>query len=131
MPQQEIELILTKQLASYLAMPIFLVDTVGTLIYYNEPAELILGRRYDETGEMPLEEWGSAFAPTGTSGDALSADDLPLAVAVHDRRPAHATFWIKGLDGVDRQISVTAVPLVGQGERELGSLAIFWEEEPR
>jgi hypothetical protein len=126
--QQEIELILTKQLASYLAMPIFLVDNVGTLIYYNEPAELILGRRYDETGEMPLEEWGSTFAPTGTEGDKLSADDLPLAVAVHDRRPAHSTFWIKGLDGVDRQISVTALPLVGQGDRELGSLAIFWEE---
>ena len=31
-------------------MPIFLVDTEGNLLYYNEPAEAILGRRFSETG---------------------------------------------------------------------------------
>jgi len=39
----EIELILMKQVASYLATPIFLVDRAGTLLYYNEPAEALLG----------------------------------------------------------------------------------------
>ena len=39
MPQQEIEMILVRQLASYLAMPIFIVDPQGTLVFYNEPAE--------------------------------------------------------------------------------------------
>ena len=57
-----------KQVASYLAMPIFLVDLVGTLIFYNEPAEALLGRRYDETGDMPLEEWGTVFVPTDADG---------------------------------------------------------------
>jgi PAS domain-containing protein len=57
--QREIELILTKRLASCLAMPIFLVDTVGTLIYFNESAEAILGRRYEETGDLRMEEWGA------------------------------------------------------------------------
>jgi hypothetical protein len=42
-----------------LALPIFLVDPVGTLIIYNEPAEGLLGQRYDETGDMPLEERGT------------------------------------------------------------------------
>jgi PAS domain-containing protein len=46
MPQLEIEMILMRQLASYLAMPIFIVDPVGNLVFYNEPAESILGRRF-------------------------------------------------------------------------------------
>jgi PAS domain-containing protein len=125
--QQEIELILTKQLASYLATPIFLVDMAGTLLFYNDPAELILGRRYEETGEMPIDEWGTIFKPTDATGAPLATDELPLAIAVQHRRPAQGSFWITGLDGVARQISVTAIPLIGQGGRELGSLAIFWE----
>jgi hypothetical protein len=33
--QKEIELILARQLASYLVMPIFIVDLQGNIIYYN------------------------------------------------------------------------------------------------
>ena len=39
MAQQPIELILLKQVASQLALPIFLVNPGGDLLYYNEPAE--------------------------------------------------------------------------------------------
>ena len=42
MAQKDIELILTRQLASYLATPVFIVDAIGTLVFYNEPAEVIL-----------------------------------------------------------------------------------------
>ena len=59
MAQKAVELILMRQLASCLAVPVFLVDPEGTLLYYNEPAERLLGRRYDETGEMPASEWGT------------------------------------------------------------------------
>ena len=55
MSQKEIEVILTRQLASYLAVPVLIVDTDGTLLYFNEPAEAIFARRFDETGEMRLE----------------------------------------------------------------------------
>ena len=61
MAQKAVELILMRQLASYLAVPIFLVDPDGNLLYYNEPAERLLGRRYDETGEMPAAEWASGL----------------------------------------------------------------------
>ena len=40
----EIELILFRQLAIHLLTPIFLVDERGALIFYNEPAEKLLGR---------------------------------------------------------------------------------------
>ena len=56
-----IQLILARQLASSLAMPIIIVDTLGTLIYYNEPAEKLLAQRFEETGEMPAERWGAVF----------------------------------------------------------------------
>jgi PAS domain-containing protein len=125
----EVELILMKQLASYLALPIFLVDPAGTLLYYNEPAESLLGERYDETGEMPLEEWGTVFAPTDRSGAPLAPEELPLAVAVQQGRPAHGQISITGLDGVARHLSITAFPLVGQSNRNLGAVAIFWEDE--
>src|SRR5687767_2833364 len=100
--QKEIELILARQLASYLVMPIFIVDPKGTLIYYNEPAEGILGRHFEETGEMPVEVWSTLFNPTDETGKPLPADSLPLVIALTHHRPAHRDFWIEGLDGVRR-----------------------------
>ena len=35
----DVEIILMRQFASYLALPIFVVDPKGDLIYFNEPAE--------------------------------------------------------------------------------------------
>jgi len=125
----DVELILMKQVASYLAVPIFLVDPAGTLLYYNEPAEFLLGERYDETGEMPLEEWGTVFSPTDRSGMPLAPEALPLAIAVQQGHPAHGQISITGLDGVARHLSITAFPVVGQSNRNLGAVAIFWEDE--
>jgi PAS domain-containing protein len=131
MAQKAVELILMRQLASYLAVPIFLVDPEGNLLYYNEPAERLLGRRYDETGEMPVAEWSTVFTPTAGDGSPLPAGEVPLAVALRTWRPAHRTIVIRGLDGVARRIAVTALPLEGQGGRRLGAVAIFWEERGR
>lgn len=127
--QQEVEVILARQLADYLALPIFLVDPEGNLLFYNEPAEVILGHRYAETGPMPAEEWATIFRPTDETGRPLPPDELPLIIALRDLRPAHSEFWIQGLDDrVARRIEVTAFPLIGQAQRYLGALAIFWEK---
>src|SRR5437879_701645 len=112
MSQQEVEVILMRQLASYLAMPIFIVDPEGNLIYYNEPAEPILGHRFEETGEMPLAEWSVIFEPTDLEGRPIPSDRLPLVIAVADRKPAYQRFYIRGLDGKLHEIELTAVPLV-------------------
>jgi len=127
MNQQEIEVILARQLADYLALPIFLVDQEGNLLFYNEPAEKILGHRYEETGPMPELEWATVFQPTDEDGRPLPASQLPLIVALQEARPAHSGFWIRGLDGVLREIEVIAFPLIGQSDRRLGAVAIFWE----
>lgn len=127
MPQREIEVILARQLASSLAMPIFIVDTDGTLLYYNEPAEGILGRRFDETGALSVSEWGVLFSPLDADGHPMPPEELPLVVALRERHPVHGRLRIQGLDGVLRTIEVTALPLVGQAGRFVGAVAVFWE----
>ena len=127
MSQQEIEVILARHLAEYLAMPIFIVNPAGDLIFYNEPAEAILGKHYSETGVMPASEWSTVFHPMDEDGNPVPPEELPLMIALSHHRPAHKTLHIRGLDGILRRIEVTAFPLVGQADRFLGGIALFWE----
>ncbi len=127
MAQKEIEVILTRQLASYLAMPIIIVDSSRTLLFYNEPAERILGMRFEETGEVPADEWMATTLVTDEGGTPLAPEMRPLMIAVTERRPTHGDMWFQGLDHVRRHIEITAFPLIGQAERHLGAMAIFWE----
>jgi PAS domain-containing protein len=128
--QQPVELILIRQWASYLAMPIFLADADGNLVYYNEPAEALLGRRFDEAGEMPAGELATIFQTAAEDGSPLPSEAIPLGIALLQRRPSHRRLRFKGLDGVWRLIETTAFPIEGQGGRHLGAVAIFWEAAP-
>ncbi len=128
--QRPIELILLRQLASYLDMPIFVVDAEGRLVYYNEPAESLLGVRFDEVGVMETAAWLAAFRPGDEAGGVLPADEVPILIALREQRPVQCELWISGLDGVRRPIGATALPLVGQGGSHLGAVAFFWLESP-
>ena len=75
---------------------------------------------------MSAAEWATAFRPTDEQGRALSAEALPLSVALSQRHPAHGSLWIHGFDQVRRHIEITAIPLVGQSNRFLGAVALFW-----
>lgn len=126
--QQEVEVILARHFAETLAIPVFIVDPQGTLLFYNEPAEIILGQRFEETGAMPAEEWGTVFTPVDDNGESLPLEQLPLMIALTKKRPAHRYMLIQGLNGTPRRIGVTAFPIIGQAERFLGAIALFWEE---
>ena len=91
---KELEVILMRQLADCLAMPIFIVNVQGTLLFYNEPAERLLGLRFEETGELSTAQWSKGFVPTDNRGRALAPEKLPLVIALRERRPAHADFHI-------------------------------------
>jgi len=130
MSQKPIELILMRQLASTLAMPIFLVDADGTLAFYNEPAERLLGMRFDETGEMPPGEWSTLWEPTEVDGRPLPPERVPLMIAVAERKPVHVELWIRGLDGTRRRIEATAFPLIRLTDQVIGAVDIFWETVP-
>src|SRR5688572_12217070 len=127
---QPVELILLRHLASRLAIPVFLVDQMGDMVFFNEPAERVLGRRYDEIRAMPFEEWTTAFVPA-REGRKLAIDELPLVAALRQGIPAHRAMEIVGGDSVRRTIEVTAFPIIGPGDRKLGAVAMFWEVNGR
>jgi PAS domain-containing protein len=120
-------LILARELATNLFTPIFVVDPEGTLVYYNEPAEAILGASFATTGELSFDEWGQRWNPEDPNGGAIDPYDLPLARAFRERRSAHAPMWITGVDGERRLIEVTSVPLMGAEDELMGAIAIFWQ----
>ncbi len=122
-----IQIILIRQLAAYLSVPLFLVDPKGNLLFYNEPAEDILGRRFDETGAMPLEEWWSVFNRSDDEGKPIQPEDHPLMITLAEKRPTYKRYHTRVLDGVVRHIEVTSIPITGLQGDPLGAVALFWE----
>lgn len=127
MAQQQVEVILARHLAENLALPIFIVDPLGNLIFFNEPAEAVLGLRFGDTGLLPASEWSTMFEPVDKDGKPITPEELPLVIAMTQNHPAHKEFWIRGLDKKLRQIELTAFPLIGQSSLISAAVAIFWE----
>lgn len=125
--QKSLVLILARELASDLATPIYIADADENLVYFNEPAEKIAGRSFAETGEIPISEWVQMLTPVGADGKELSRDEMPGGIASRERRPAHASLGITGLDGRKREIATTAFPLLGPDGEFHGIMVIFWE----
>lgn len=110
---------------SALSTPAFLVDEGGLLVFYNEAAGMLLGKRFEEVGTVGPEEWGSMFGPFDESGKPIPYDELPLVVAVRNGRPAHADFEIRSVDGALHDVEVSAFPiLTAHGSQ--GAIAVFW-----
>ncbi|MEO6220205.1 MAG: PAS domain-containing protein [Ginsengibacter sp.] len=126
MDSHEIEIILNRQLADCLSIPVFITDTIGNLLFYNEPAEEMLGKRFDETGGMSIETWSTIFKPRDIDGNIMSPDDLPLVKTLKNCLPYHKTFHIESLKGKAEKISLTSYPILGRTGKFLGAVAIFW-----
>ena len=124
---KSIQIILARQLASSVAAPILLVDAEGTLVYYNESAEEIFNQRFDETGEMPPEEWTARIAAMDDERKPIAPEDRALMRVIHKRRPVSETMWLRSSDGEWRHVHVTAFPLIGERDTLYGAMTIFWE----
>ncbi len=129
MSAHEIEIILSRQLADCLTVPVFIVNPEGSLIFYNEPAEGILGKKFEDTGPMPVGDWGTSFFPHDEDGKDLPPEELPLVQTIKNKMPAHKTFWIRALNGKSTKISVTSIPIIGRTKKFSGAVAIFWDNE--
>jgi PAS domain-containing protein len=127
MGQQAIEIVLMRQLASYLAVPILIVDRNLDLLFFNESAEPILGRRFDETGEIHRGEWTRLFRPADANGAPIPREEQALAIAIDRNEPSHRRFWLTGLDGVARGIEGLAFPLATRESGLIGAAGVFWE----
>ncbi len=132
--QKPLELILARNLLTSVTTPAFLVARDGTLLFYNEGAGALIGRPFEDTGQLDLAEWTRRFGPFDENDEPLPFDDLPLTQALKEGRPAHAEFSVRSADGVMHQIAASAMPIVGAATGASGAMVIFWpvdEEEAR
>ena len=125
--QHNLILILARSFASQLATAVFLVDAEGTVIYYNEAAERLLGRKFIEGAGMAADEWSTLFNPRDEHGNYVPLESLPLGVTMLKREPAHGVVRLLGTDGIDRLIEAVTFPLFAHTEDFVGGVAIFWQ----
>jgi PAS domain-containing protein len=123
--QKPLELILARNLLSSISTPAFLVGEKGSLLFYNEAAGAMLGRRFEETGTMTALEWTSEFGPFGEDEKSMPYDQIPATMALRDGRPYHGNFRIASAGGTHQDIAASAIPIVGPGG-SAGGIVIFW-----
>ena len=124
---KSLPLILAREFASNIATPVTVMDEQGRLIFFNEPAEQILGQKQAEVGELRPHEWTRIFRVERLDGTPVLLDEIPFGIAHRKRCPAHDTLAFTTQDGTRHEIEVTAFPLLGREEDYFGVVSIFWE----
>lgn len=127
--QKSLPLILAREFASNLATPLSILDEHGTLVFFNEPAERIMGQTHAELGDLSEQEWRARFPAERLDGSPVAEDETPTSVARRLRRPAHETLVYTMLDRQRRTLSVTAIPLLERGQELAGVVVVFWEAD--
>ncbi len=123
--QKPLELILARNLLSSISTPAFLVGAEGMLLFYNEAAGAMVGRRFEETGTMTAEEWTTAFGPFDDSEQPIPYDQNNLTKSLREGRPAHGNFRICVAGNIHQDIAASAIPIVGR-DGSSGAIVIFW-----
>jgi len=124
--EPSLPLILARELAANLATPMFLIDAGGILVFFNEAAELLLGKSYGEVGGITALEFGAMLELENVDGTPMRRRDSPAGVAFYDREPAHRKLLATTLNGARQPFEVTAYPLFGHVGEMHGVLAVFW-----
>jgi PAS domain S-box-containing protein len=122
--QKHLTLILAREFASNLATPTLIADARGYLVFYNEAAEAVVGRRFAEVGEMPLDDWAGTFE----AKEPIPTERRPARIALDERRASHLRYRVTSADGVEREVEVTAFPLFAHDEEFVGIVVIFWRD---
>jgi PAS domain-containing protein len=135
MAQQPLELILARNLIATVSLSAFIVDGDGVLVFFNESAGDLIGRRFEEVGRLPREEWSSEFGPFDEFGQLIPTNGLPLTRALREGLPANGRFHVRrGGDGRAGEpelleVEVSALPLVG-ADGFKGAVIAFWPAAP-
>jgi PAS domain-containing protein len=125
---KSLTLILARGFASNLSMPISVHDPTGRVVFYNESAEAVFGLKFAETGELSAAEWTSRVSPEEADGTSIPLEELPVGVALRERRPAHRRVHFTDPHSSRYAAEVTAFPLMGREEELVGAVRIFWNE---
>ena len=126
-PGKDLMLILARELATNASTPMFIADAEGTLVFYNEPAERILGRTFAAAGEINASQWEEMFQVETLDGQPMPLEQMPSGIAFLERRAASGPLRIKSLDGKAHTLETTAFPLFKRGSDFVGVVVLFWE----
>jgi PAS domain-containing protein len=126
-PVSDVEIILLKQLASCLAMPMFVIGPDGEMLFFNESAESIISARYDEWHATERQEWATQLRSTDAEDNLLPDSERPVMIALDKREFAHRHLFLQVEGGRRCEVEGTAFPLVNPSGRLLGALGLFWE----
>jgi PAS domain S-box-containing protein len=125
--EPSLPLILAREFAANVATPFLVLDRDGTLVYFNEHAERLMGTSPAELCPLPELEWRQRFSIERLDGSEVANEDAPSATARRERRPVHETLVYTGRDGQKRVLEVTATPLLGRGDALEGVFLLLWE----
>jgi PAS domain-containing protein len=123
--QRPLELILARNLLSSLSTPAFLADKTNDIVFYNEAAGALLGRRFEESGPMSAEDWLNDFGPLDESGEPIPFEEQSLTIALRANRAAHARHRIRSIGGAIREVEVSGMPIIGASGFN-GAMVFFW-----
>jgi len=128
--QRPLELILARNLLSSLSTPAFLANRNNDIVFYNDAAGEMLGRRFEESGTMSAEAWLNDFGPLDERGEPIPFEEQPITAALRANRAAHERHRIRSLGGTVHEVEVSGMPIIGATGFH-GAMVFFWvAEEP-
>jgi PAS domain-containing protein len=128
---KSLALILAREFAANIATPVSVWDERGYLVFFNEPAEKIVGRPHAEVGELGPSEWTKLFAVERIDGSPVLLEEMPVGIAHVEKHPSHDMLAFTDLKGTRHEVEVTAFPLLGRANELLGVVAVYWERGGR
>jgi PAS domain-containing protein len=72
------------------------LDAEGNLVFFNKAAEEMHGITFENAGELSAAEWPNVFSIP-------PLEELPVGVALFERRAVHTTVQFTGADGISRE----------------------------
>ena len=83
------------------------------IVFYNEAAGALLGRRFEDVGPVSASDWMSIFGPRDERGEPVPFERQPLLAPLRAGRPAHARVLIAAADGTNHQVETSGLPIIG------------------
>ena len=122
-------LIRAKHLAESVTTPMMLVSADGTLIFYNEGCEALLGAPFSDVGQMPAGDWGTKFNVRDRHDNAFPLEAMPGWMELQTERPTTGHVKLTTMTGEDLFLAVCAFPLFTSQQQFDGGLMLLWKDD--
>lgn len=126
---KSLALIRAKHLAESVTTPMLLTDQEGTLIFFNEAAEVLIGHTFADIGPLGASDWQKRFDVRGRDGAPFPLEAMPGWLELQTERPGTGHIVLRRADGADLMLAVCAFPLFTAQRQFDGALVLFWHDE--